>query len=262
MPSIEPKLVPVVTDLERGLREIGVPFAVVGALVPELLLDAKPFQATNDADITVIVETLEDYAQLKERLERYGFKKATPTHRMRHRNGGLLDILPYSKTLVPEGRLKLEDGFDLNMAGFDKVITNAVQTAVEGGPTLPVAPLPLYSLLKLVAFADRKKGKDLAGVLHCLEHYLENDDRRYDAEHEGRGVPYEYTGAFLLGVDASGYLDERLSQAVGDVLELFVDTDAEVVAVAAKERYGLLASDSDRGRIWDLFQWYRHGTGL
>ena len=31
MPRIEPSLVPVVTDLERGLRELGIPFAIVGA---------------------------------------------------------------------------------------------------------------------------------------------------------------------------------------------------------------------------------------
>ena len=42
MPRIEPSLVPVVTDLERGLRELGIPFGIVGALVPELLLDARP----------------------------------------------------------------------------------------------------------------------------------------------------------------------------------------------------------------------------
>jgi hypothetical protein len=41
MPRIEPSLVPVVTDLERGMRELGIPFAIVGALVPELLLDAR-----------------------------------------------------------------------------------------------------------------------------------------------------------------------------------------------------------------------------
>jgi len=32
MPRIEPGLVPVVTDLERGLRELGVRFGLVGAL--------------------------------------------------------------------------------------------------------------------------------------------------------------------------------------------------------------------------------------
>lgn len=39
MPRIEAALIPVVSDLARGLRELGVPFGVVGALVPELLLD-------------------------------------------------------------------------------------------------------------------------------------------------------------------------------------------------------------------------------
>ena len=34
MPRIEPSLIPVVTDLERGLRELGIPFGMVGALVP------------------------------------------------------------------------------------------------------------------------------------------------------------------------------------------------------------------------------------
>ena len=53
MSRIEPTLVPVVTDLERGLRELGIPFGIVGALVPELLLDARPARMTNDADVTV-----------------------------------------------------------------------------------------------------------------------------------------------------------------------------------------------------------------
>ena len=42
MPRVDPSLVPVVFDLERGLRELGVPFGIVGALVPELLLDVRP----------------------------------------------------------------------------------------------------------------------------------------------------------------------------------------------------------------------------
>jgi hypothetical protein len=48
MPRIEPGLVPVVTDLERGLRELEIPFGIIGALVPELLLDARPPRMTND----------------------------------------------------------------------------------------------------------------------------------------------------------------------------------------------------------------------
>ena len=97
MPRIEPGLVPVVTDLERGLRELGIPFGVVGALVPELLLDARPHRMTNDADVTVVIESLADFEALKTRLGDYGFTRTRVPHRMHHRDGGLLDILPYSE---------------------------------------------------------------------------------------------------------------------------------------------------------------------
>jgi hypothetical protein len=94
MPRIEPNLVPVVTDLERGLRELGIPFAIVGALVPELLLSARPRRMTNDADVTVIVDNLADFNALKDRLAAYGFTRTRVPHRMQHRDGGLMDVLP------------------------------------------------------------------------------------------------------------------------------------------------------------------------
>jgi predicted nucleotidyltransferase len=254
--------VPVVTDLERGLRELGIPFGIIGALVPELLLDARPARMTNDADATVVVESLSDFERLKDRLGAYGFARTSLPHRMRHRDGGLLDILPFSEALALDGRLQLEDGFVLNMAGFNQVIPNAISTTIKGCPTLPLAPLPLYVLLKLVAFSDRKEPKDLAGVLHCLEHYLEDDDRCYGVEHEGEGVPFEYSCAYLLGADGQPFLDEAVSRAVSMVLDRFSDPDADVVGIAAREKRGFVVEDDDRAEVFQLFRWYRLGTGL
>ena len=59
MPRLEPALLPVVADLERGLRTLGVPFAIVGALVPELLLDVRPARMTNDAPGQSLLEELD-----------------------------------------------------------------------------------------------------------------------------------------------------------------------------------------------------------
>lgn len=98
MPRIEPTLVPIVADVERGLRYLGVP---------------------------------------------------------RHTTGGLLDVLPYSESIAPNDRLELQDGFVFNMAGFRHVVPNAVPTTIDGGLTLPLAPLPLYAVLKLVAFSEQ-----------------------------------------------------------------------------------------------------------
>jgi predicted nucleotidyltransferase len=168
MPRIEPALVPVVSDLARGLRDLGVPFGVVGALVPELLLDARPARMTNDADVAVVVATLDDFESLKDRLADYGFARTRLPHRMQHRSGGLVDMLPFSESIAPNGRLQLQEGFVLNMAGFRHVVSNTVATTIDGGPTLPLAPLALYALLKLVAFDDRKAPKDLGGSLPLL----------------------------------------------------------------------------------------------
>jgi predicted nucleotidyltransferase len=262
MPRIEPSLIPVVTDLERGLRELGIPFGVIGALVPELLLDARPPRMTNDADVTVVVERLADFDTLKDRLGDYGFTRTRLPHRMQHRGGGLLDILPFSEAIAPDGRLQLEDGYVFNMAGFGYVIPNVISTPIEGGPALPLTPLPLYALLKLVAFSDRKDPKDLGGVLHCLEHYLEDDDRRYGVEHEGEGVPFEYTCAYLLGVDGRRFLDESLGRTAGMVLDRFSNQDADVVLIVAREKGRLVVEDEHRNEIFDLFRWYRLGTEL
>ncbi len=261
MPRIEPGLLPAVTDLERGLRELGIPFGIVGALVPELLLDARPAQMTNDADVAVVVQSLADFETLKDRLAGFGFTRTPLPHRMQHSSGGLVDLLPFSDSLAPDGRLQLGEGFVFNMAGLGRVVRHAVPTKIEGGPTVPLAPLPLYTLLKLVAFSDRKQPKDLTGVFHCLRHYLEDDERRYGVEHQGEGVPYEYTCAWLLGADGRQFLDKSLRDTVAGVLDRFNDPDADVIGMIARENRRILIEDEERVQIFEHFRWYRLGVG-
>jgi predicted nucleotidyltransferase len=173
-----------------------------------------------------------------------------------------VDLLPFSDSIAPGGRLQLEEGFVFNMAGFRYVVPHALPTEVEGGPTLPLAPLPLYALLKLVAFSDRKEARDVAGVFHCLRHYLEEDERRYAVEYEGKGVPYEYTCAYLLGNDGRRFVDEALGRAVAGVLDRFADPDAAAIGIVAREMGWPLIEDEDRSDIFEHFRWYRVGAGL
>lgn len=148
------------------------------------------------------------------------------------------------------------------MAGFNHVVPNAISVVVENGPTLPLAPLPLYVLLKLVAFTDRRAPKDLSSVLHCLEHYGEDDDRRYGLEHDGAGVPYDYSCAYLLGMDGRPFLDAPLIHTVTPVLARFDTPDADVVGIAAREQGLRVPNDAQRADIYERFRWYRLGIGL
>lgn len=172
-----------------------------------------------------------------------------------------MDILPFNEAITRDG-LELEEGRILNMAGFSYVVPNAVAVPIEGGPTLPLAPLPLYVLLKLVAFSDREESKDLASVLHCLKHYLEDDDRRYRVDHDGEGVPYEYTAAYVVGDEAKPFLDASVSVSVNAVLNRFDSPEATVIGVVAREMGKFIVEDEHRLEIFELFRWCRFGTGL
>lgn len=110
---------------------------MVGALVPELLLDVRPARMTNDADVTVTVESLADFETLKDRLADFGFARMPAPHRVRHHSGGRVDLLPFGPAIAPEGRLELDRDRVLNMAGFEHVTTSVVEVAIDNGPTLP-----------------------------------------------------------------------------------------------------------------------------
>lgn len=260
MMRVDTLVVAVLFDLARGLRALEIDFCIIGALVPELLLGVTPRRLTNDADATVVLDSLADFERLKDRLAEFGFVPTRLPYRLTHRDGGWVDLLPYSKTLVPTGHLDLARDLSFNMAGFDQVVPNAVQVSIAPGLTVPMVPLPLYVLLKLVAYGDRKEPKDLTSVLHCLRHYAEGDDRRYGLDHNGEAVTFEHTCAYLLGHDGRRFCDRSVAHSVGIVLDRFDSPDAVIVSTVAREDGRVLVGDEDRTEIFELFHWFRLGA--
>jgi predicted nucleotidyltransferase len=261
MPRVDPLVVAVLSDLARGLRALEVDFCVIGALVPELLLGVTPRRLTNDADVTVVLDTLADFERLKARLAEFGFALTRLPYRLRHRDGGWVDLLPYSKALAPTGNLDMTEDLSFNMVGFDQVLPNAVQASIASDLTVPIAPLPLYALLKLVAYGDRKEPKDLGSVLHCLRHYAQDEDRRYGLDHDEKSVPFERTCAYLLGQDGRRF-SGSVARSVGMVLDEFDSPDATIVDLVAREDGSVLVDDEDRVEIFELFRWFRLGAGV
>jgi len=262
MTRVDPLVVFAVSDLARGLRALQIDFCIIGALVPELLLGVAPPRLTYDADATVIVDSLADFEQLKERLAEFGFASTRLPYRLAHRDGGRVDLLPYSRTLAPTGHLDLARDLSFDMAGYDQVVPNAVQVEIAPHLTVPMVPLPLYVLLKLVAYGDRKEPKDLGSVLHCLRHYLEESGRRYGLDHDGAPIPFEYTCAYLLGRDAQRFCDRPIAGSVGIVLDRLDSPDAAVVDIVGREDGLLIVDDEDRTEIFDLFRWFRLGASV
>jgi predicted nucleotidyltransferase len=226
VPLLDPSVERVLIALVQGLRALDVRFCVIGALVPELLLDEPPEQATLDADAVVFVRDLPTFERVKAGL--VGFAPTKLPFRLRYEGGGRADILPYSYELASDGVLRLDPDYVFNMTGFDRVAEAIVEVTLESGESVPVVIVPVYVLLKLVAFADRKLKKDVGGVLHCLRNYAEEDDRRFGLEHSGVPVPYEYGSAYLLARDALPFVDDKLRHLVASLLQRLIPADDEI----------------------------------
>lgn len=251
MPSLDAPLEAVVTALVRGLRTLDVSFCLVGALVPELLLATKPDTRTNDADAVVLVPDIAAFGAVKTGLRAVGFDETRLSHRLTYRKGGLIDLLPYGEQLVRDGKLRLPPDLVLNMAGLDRVVGAAVDVTLDSGLVVPVAPLSLYALLKLVAYTDRRAQKDLDSVEHVLRCYAADDDRRWGLEHESTLVEYDYSPAYLLGSDGAVFMSPQLVAVIEPLLD----------ALSAEETASAADDDWTPPRE-QLFRWYRRGLGL
>jgi len=248
----------VLLALATAMEALDVRYCLIGALVPELLLDVVPPRRTNDADAVVLVPTLQDFDRIKRDLRAFGFEALELPHRLRHATGGRLDLLPYSREIAPDGKLELAAELTFTVTGFDQIGTAAIEVVLSDGRPVPVIPIPLYAMLKLVAFSDRVRWKDPAGVLWCLYHYVAADERRLGLEHEGSFVPYELTTAYLVGLDARPHYSRELRRVVEPVLRRLEDDPVAADMIAAQLGW-LTAEGESLHPVGEAFRWFRLG---
>jgi predicted nucleotidyltransferase len=260
MGRLDPRLIETVTALVDGLGHASVRYCLIGALVPELLLKTAPPRRTNDADVVVLVETLADFDEVKRVLEdeRYGFTRTSQPFRM-ERGPGRIDVLPYSRTLAPDGLLRVPPSAPFNMLGFDRVFESQTAADLGANRIVPLITIPLYALLKLVAYSDRRLARDPAGVLHCLMYYEEDSERLYGVEHEGALVDFDVAAAYLLGLDARPLVDEPLAGTIGPILAMLTDPESSLGFQTVREYRGGSSDERLRTRTARLFGAFRDG---
>lgn len=263
MRPLDPNLLETVTALIDGLEHAEVRYCLIGALVPELLLKTSPPRQTNDADVVVQVETLDEFERVKQVLERtpYGFTRTPGPFRM-ERGVGRVDVLPYSQALVPDGLLRIPPSTPYNMLAFDKVQRAQTRVTIESGRTAPLVTIPLYALLKIVAYSDRHEARDPAGVLHCLLFYEEDSERLYGVEHHGVLVDFDVAGAYLLGLDGRALVDPPLAQAIGSILIELSDPESPLAFKTVREYRRGAYDDRLRSHTARLFDAYKDGLGI
>jgi len=148
------------------------------------------------------------------------------------------------------------------MLGFDRVFGSQTSSKVSEDLTVPLVTIPLYALLKLVAYSDRLLARDPAGVLHCLIYYEEDSERLYGIEDQGRLIEFDLASAYLLGLDSRPLLDDLLAEAIKPTLATLTDPDSSLAFGVAREYGRGMSNEVLREQVGRLFKAYAQGLRI
>lgn len=195
---MEPEAVEALRILARVCCQEGRRFALIGATVPQVVLDFRGSSGsgsreTRDVDAVAEVNSWDDFTRLCERLGQDGFRQGQVAHELWFGDQMRIDLIPFGPSLVEHDKLSWPYGDSVMTAcGLEEALECARDQQVAPDLTLPVVSIPGLILMKVVAYMDRpaERARDLSDVLYCFEHYEQTagESRRFD--YAGKAVQW------------------------------------------------------------------------
>jgi predicted nucleotidyltransferase len=173
-------LAAVVREVSRAAGDE--PFFLAGAYARDVLLlhahGIDTGRQTADVDLAIAVESWQRYEALREALIAGEFTAVPPSlHKLRFRRALEVDFVPFGgveradRTIAwpPDG------SFVMRAFGFREVQAATITVALPDATEVQVATLPALTLLKLVAWSERRltePGKDAHDIALIMRRYL------------------------------------------------------------------------------------------
>lgn len=263
MPRIEGDLAEALRLLRDYFERRQIPFALVGALVPALLLSSQiGVRETRDADHVISLQSWAAWDAVIADLEKLRFVRGRgeQEHRLYYRTAEI-DLIPFGISDGPDDVLIWpKSGNRMNLAGFGDVFRYSTAIEVTPGVTLPVVPLWLFAVLKVIAYLDRNFPRDLRDLVYVLEQYepIGQSSRRFDLAGEVDGVTYETAGAYLLGRDIRSNAAPKALEVVRRFTAQITDEHHSVINVILRDENRLF-SDDRRQAMFRMIASFRQG---
>lgn len=232
----------IVDDVQRTAAALGAPVLVTGAFARDLHLlhglGVETGRKTEDIDFALAVEDWDAFTALRAKLVlsgQFGETQGAASHRLIHRTGYPVDIVPFGAVETPDRHIYWPPGaFKMNVFGFREANEAAQTVHLPGGVETRVVSLPALALLKLVAWkerhltAPRKDAMDLGLV---IEHYLDScgTDRLWDAFIDwtaAEDFDFDVAGARMLGYDMGAMLNKAARSTVIAMAGAHLDPDS------------------------------------
>ena len=263
MPKIEGHLAEALKLLSDYFERKGIPFALVGALVPAILLSSDiGARETRDADHVIKLSSWAQWESVISDLAALGFKqgRGEQEHRLYYRTAEI-DLIPYGIGDGPEEILVWrKSGNQMNMIGFADVFQHAKQIEIMRGLTVPVIPLWLFAVLKVAAYLDRKYPRDLADLSYIMGQYEADQARRFELAGTASISSYEDAGAYLLGNDIRDNVSSKALEKVKGFLAPITDIHHPIINTIIRET-NTLSSDDQRKSVYQKIQALKNGLG-
>lgn len=245
----------VAADVMDAVNASGIEGLVVGACARDLHLHygaGVPVQrGTEDIDFAFLVSDWAEFDALYGRLLGVRSGPFEPIegkqHRVRHRNGISVDLVPFGAIETRERRIAWPPTGKvvMDVFGFREALASADMVILPRRVKIQIVSLPALALLKLIAWNERHErspGKDAADLVLIIRSYLavaDNQQRLWDDFSEwteSSNFDYEHSGARMLGHDIRRLVDEKGLGKVGEILRAQLD----------EETIGILPGEMDR----------------
>lgn len=201
--------------------KLQIPFLLVGALARDMLLghvrDMSKERRTMDVDIGILIGSWAEFSKFCDAMTARDFERyPAMAHRFRSDHNVIIDVIPFGGLTDAQGFIAWppDDNPVMSVIGFDDALQHCLQMEIASGQFVNVVSLPGLTLLKLLAWNDRrydsaKDAQDLALLLRLHGDYAQ--DRLFDSElelMEHHGFDMELAGAELLGLDIGAMASE------------------------------------------------------
>jgi predicted nucleotidyltransferase len=252
MPEAQDELV--LADLKSIFAPLDLPIMLVGAGARILIFDRfyKPGRFTEDLDIATQIPDWLTFEAVTQAMTQAKFQATKIPHRFQHlATGKIIDVVPFGPISEPDQRLLWSDGNEMNMAGFQEALDQAI---VFEDVAIPVVSLPAFIVLKLFAWSDRQQLKDRQDIEFVLQYY-QDDEGIYSGDSpdlmtrlENGAVEFRHAAIYLLGQDIRAiFRPQTLAQLTPIFATLLKNADADDLS-EAEARLIALQRSIDR---WD-----------
>lgn len=215
----------VISEIQEAANRLGVSVFVVGAVARIILLEhvhgLNAGRATTDVDFSFALDHWEQFHALRALL--LGKPSFNAAEQLVHRmyfsapdmeQSYIVDLIPFGGIETSQKTIAWppDMAIMMNVAGLGDAFAAAVRVELSPGFEAAVASLPGMAILKLFAWADRRREnqKDAVDLVALLRSYHEagNENRIYEdpsAQEALEAVNYdpELAGAWLLGNDVA-----------------------------------------------------------